>query len=65
VHDRILGDALAEADRRGIRGNEVTPFLLGYVLEKSGGDSLRVNLDLVTNNVAVATEIAVAWSQRA
>jgi pseudouridine-5'-phosphate glycosidase len=62
VHDRILAEALEEADRQGIRGNEVTPFLLAYVLDKSGGESLRVNLDLVTNNVRVATEIAVAWS---
>jgi pseudouridine-5'-phosphate glycosidase len=64
VHDQILSQALAEADQRGIRGNEVTPFLLAYVLEKSGGESLRVNLDLVTHNVQVATDIAVAWSAR-
>jgi pseudouridylate synthase len=64
VHDRILSEALAEADQQGIRGNEVTPFLLAYVLEKSGGESLVVNLDLVTHNVRVATDIAVAWSAR-
>lgn len=63
-HDQILEQALAEADRRGIRGNEVTPFLLASVVEASNGESLRVNLDLVTNNVAVASQIAIAWSQR-
>jgi len=63
-HDQILAQALAEADRQGIRGNEVTPFLLAAVVEASGGESLRVNLDLVTNNVALASQIAIAWAQR-
>lgn len=63
-HDQILEQALAEAERQGIRGNEVTPFLLSSVVEASGGESLRVNLDLVTNNVALASQIAIAWSQR-
>lgn len=64
IHDRLLSEALEEADRQGIRGNEVTPFLLAHVLENSGGASLRVNLDLVTNNVAVGCEIATAWAKR-
>ncbi len=64
IHDRLLSEALNEADRQGIRGNEVTPFLLAHVLENSGGASLRVNLDLVTNNVAVGCEIAAAWAKR-
>lgn len=61
-HDEILVSALREAQEQGIRGNEVTPFLLSYVVAASEGESLRVNLDLVTNNVALATEIALAWS---
>ena len=64
THDRLLTEALEEADRQGIRGNEVTPFLLAHVLEYSGGVSLRVNLDLVTNNVALGCEIAIAWAAR-
>lgn len=64
THDRLLAEALGEADRQGIRGNEVTPFLLAHVLENSGGVSLLVNLDLVTNNVAVGCEIATAWAER-
>jgi pseudouridylate synthase len=63
-HDRLLDQALAEAEIQGIRGNDVTPFLLAHVLEHSGGESLRVNLDLVTNNVAVASEVALAWAQK-
>lgn len=61
-HDRILEAALAAADAAGIRGKAVTPFVLSYVVEHSEGASLRVNLDLVANNVRVATEIAHAWA---
>jgi pseudouridine-5'-phosphate glycosidase len=64
IHDRLLAEALSDADRQGIRGNDVTPFLLAHVLENSDGVSLRVNLDLVTNNVAVGCEIATAWAAR-
>lgn len=64
THDRILEGALAHASAQGIRGNDVTPFLLAYVLEHSGGESLRVNVNLVTHNVAVATDIAKAWSKQ-
>lgn len=64
-HDRILDEALADADRQGITGHDVTPFLLQSVFEKSQGRSLEVNKDLVTNNVRVACEIARAWSELA
>jgi len=46
----------------GIRGKEVTPFVLSYIVEHSKGESLGVNLDLVSNNIAVATDIAKAWA---
>jgi pseudouridylate synthase len=64
VHDRLLHEALEQADVQGIRGNDVTPFILAHVLENSGGESLTVNLDLVTNNVALACDIARAWATR-
>jgi len=63
-HDRILDAALAEADAAGLRGKAVTPFLLGRIVELSGGRSLEVNLDLARNNVRVAAEIATAWAAR-
>jgi pseudouridine-5'-phosphate glycosidase len=63
-HDRILDAALAEADAAGLRGKAVTPFLLGRIVEISGGRSLEVNLDLARNNVRVAAEIAIAWAAR-
>lgn len=61
-HDRVLDEALAAAAAAGIHGKAVTPFLLGYIVDASGGRSLEVNLDLARNNVRLAAEIATAWS---
>jgi pseudouridine-5'-phosphate glycosidase len=61
-HDRVLAAAFAEAEAAGVRGKAVTPFLLGRIVELSGGRSLEVNLDLARNNVRVAAEIARAWA---
>ena len=63
-HDRVLAQALAEADAAGLRGKAVTPFLLGRIVELSDGRSLEVNLDLARNNVRVAADIATAWAAR-
>ncbi|MER3389343.1 MAG: pseudouridine-5'-phosphate glycosidase [Microcella sp.] len=64
-HDRVLDEAFAAAERAGVTGKAVTPFLLGTIVELSGGRSLEVNLDLARNNVRVAGEIARAWAVRA
>jgi pseudouridine-5'-phosphate glycosidase len=61
-HDRVLAEAFAAAETAGVRGKAVTPFLLGYIVDASGGRSLEVNLDLARNNVRVAAAIATAWS---
>lgn len=61
-HDRILLRALAAAGAAGVSGKAVTPFLLGYIVDASGGRSLEVNLDLARANVVLAGEIAIAWA---
>lgn len=61
-HDRIVGQAFLAAEKNGIRGSAVTPFLLDYIQRESGGVSLRVNLDVVRNNVALAGDIATAYA---
>ena len=61
--EQSLADALAEADRRGLRGPEVTPFLLRAVAEATGGESVEANLALLENNARVGAEIAVALSE--
>ena len=61
-HDRVLAIAFEAAKKAGVTGKAVTPFLLGFIVEESGGKSLEVNLDLARNNVLVAGEIAKAWA---
>ena len=63
-HDRIVQLAFDQAEREGIRGKEVTPFLLDFIQRESKGESLRVNLDVVRNNIRVACDIATAWTER-
>jgi len=58
--DDVIAEALAELDARGIVGQDVTPFLLGRVVESTGGRSLVANVALVQHNAAVAAQIAVA-----
>jgi pseudouridine-5'-phosphate glycosidase len=62
-HDRVLSEAFLAAEKAGVRGKAVTPFLLGFIVEASGGRSLEVNLDLARNNIRVAGDIAAAWSR--
>ena len=62
-HDAVLASAFAAADAAGVRGKAVTPFLLGFIVEASGGRSLEVNLDLARNNVRVAADIATAFAR--
>ena len=62
-HDRVLGEAFAAAEKAGVRGKAVTPFLLSFIVTASSGRSLDVNLDLARNNVLVASRIATEWSR--
>mgnify|MGYP002654441143 CR=1 FL=1 len=59
-HDQVLAKAFEAAEQAGVRGKAVTPFLLQYIVEASGGRSLEVNLNLAKNNVRLAGEIAKA-----
>ncbi|MCR4401565.1 MAG: pseudouridine-5'-phosphate glycosidase [Firmicutes bacterium] len=58
--DSAIDRALAEADARGIRGKELTPFLLARLAEITDGRSVETNLALLKNNARVGAEIAVA-----
>ena len=57
--EAAIGEALAEAERRGVAGAAVTPFLLERIRETTGGRSLAANVALVLNNAAVGAAIAV------
>lgn len=59
LHDRLVDDGLAMLDREGIHGKAVTPALLAYFHEHSGGESLRANVELVLANAGLAGAVAV------
>ncbi|HEY7484056.1 MAG TPA: pseudouridine-5'-phosphate glycosidase [Streptosporangiaceae bacterium] len=62
LHDRVLADALAAADRERVSGQASTPFLLDYLVRHTGGASLEANLAAVRGNVRLAAQIAACWA---
>ena len=58
--DAAIEQALLEASEQGIKGKATTPFLLARVCELTGGESLKSNIKLVLNNVALASQIAAS-----
>ena len=60
LHDEILQAGLAAAEAKKVTGKAVTPFLLEHFHSSSNGESLRVNIDIIKSNTALATEIALA-----
>lgn len=61
--DAKINEALHEADEKGIRGKEITPFLLDKIQKITGGNSLASNIELVKNNARLAAEIAVEYAK--
>jgi pseudouridine-5'-phosphate glycosidase len=65
-HDEIeiyIEKALKKATKKKITGKEVTPFLLKYIAEHTGGESLDANIALIKNNAKLGAELAVAYSK--
>lgn len=60
LHDQLLFDGLSKAKIDGVIGKAVTPFLLDYFHTNSKGESLRVNIEIIKANAALAAQIAVA-----
>ena len=56
--EMILGEALIEAEQNGIKGKDVTPFLLSYMSNQSKGRTLKANISLLKQNAHIAAEIA-------
>jgi pseudouridine-5'-phosphate glycosidase len=62
-HDAILLSGLAGAAAQGITGKAVTPFLLEHFHTASQGESLKVNIEIIKSNSALAADIAVALTK--
>jgi pseudouridine-5'-phosphate glycosidase len=58
--DRIIAQALGEAEQQGVKGKAVTPFLLARIKELTEGRSLVTNIALVKHNAMVGARLAVA-----
>ena len=58
----LIEEAVAAAERDGISGQAITPFVLGYLHEHSDGETRRVNRDLIVANAGLAGAIAAAYA---
>ena len=56
----LIEEALADAERQGVRGQAVTPFVLSFLHERSGGRTLAVNRELIVANAGLASEVAAS-----
>jgi len=56
----LIEEALAVARNRGIQGQQLTPFVLGFLHDRSGGRTVRANKDLIAANAGLAGEVAAA-----
>lgn len=63
VINAAIEQALTDAKAAGVRGKDVTPFLLARVKDLTGGDSLESNIALVMNNARLAAELALEYSK--
>ncbi|SCX88466.1 pseudouridine-5'-phosphate glycosidase [Alkaliphilus peptidifermentans] len=61
--NNAIDNAVVEAEAKGIKGKESTPFLLAKVKEITEGNSLDANIHLVYNNAEVAAKLAVDFAK--
>jgi pseudouridine-5'-phosphate glycosidase len=59
-HDEILKSGLEKAERQGVVGKNVTPFLLEHFHTTSKGESLAINTEIIKANCLLGAQIAVA-----
>jgi pseudouridylate synthase len=59
----IIDRALADMDALGIHGKDATPYLLGRIVEITGGASLTANIALVRHNARLGAAIAAAYAR--
>lgn len=62
MDDKVINSAIEKAlkmaDEQGVKGKDVTPFLLKTIVELTGGDSLESNIKLVLNNAKLGAKVA-------
>lgn len=55
--------ALADMAALGLSGKDTTPYLLGRIVELTGGRSLETNIALVRHNAAAAAQVAAEYAR--
>lgn len=60
LHDEILKSGLEKAQKQGVTGKAVTPFLLEHFHTTSKGESLAINTEIIKANCLLGAQIAVA-----
>jgi pseudouridine-5'-phosphate glycosidase len=60
LHDEILKSGLEKAQKLGVIGKAVTPFLLEHFHTTSKGESLAINTEIIKANCLLGAQIAVA-----
>lgn len=67
MDDKVINSAIEKAlkmaDEQGVKGKDVTPFLLKTIVELTGGDSLESNIKLVLNNAKLGAKVARELSE--
>ena len=63
VVEQAVEEALAAVQNQGIKGGEVTPFILKRINQATNGGTLPANIALVANNAATAANIAAALAK--
>ncbi|MEQ8702985.1 MAG: pseudouridine-5'-phosphate glycosidase [Phaeodactylibacter sp.] len=58
--DRVIEQAIMDAERQAIVGKALTPFLLSRIEQLTQGDSLEANIELVLNNARLAGAVSGA-----
>lgn len=57
--DNYINEAIKQCHENGIKGKQITPFLLAKIVELTNGKSLQANIALIKNNAKVAAQIAL------
>ncbi|KAG7820587.1 hypothetical protein KL909_004459 [Ogataea angusta] len=61
--DRVIAETQQEAEKLGVSGKQLTPFMLGRINEKTDGLSVKCNIEFVRNNAVVGSKIAAELAQ--
>jgi pseudouridine-5'-phosphate glycosidase len=59
----LVERALAAAEEQDVSGPALTPYVLAFLHERSNGETLRVNRELVLENAQLAAHVAVAFGK--